>query len=141
MLTTLPFKIIVDSRNAVTGTANNFSISLPETLHIDRDVAMYVNSASVTNTFYRLAPTSDRRIITSIGLSDWQTLTLFLIVQLCQREATLPKNLHLRCRLQSIVRHGLEITSTLAFTILTHRQSQCPDQTMVFVRFSYLRIH
>ena len=51
MLTTLPFKIIVDSRNAVTGTANNFSISLPETLHIDRDVAMYVNSASVTNTF------------------------------------------------------------------------------------------
>ena len=52
MLTTLPFKIIVDSRNAVTGTANNFSISLPETLHIDKDVAMYVNSASVTNTFF-----------------------------------------------------------------------------------------
>ena len=51
MLTTLPSKIIVDSRNAVTGTANNFSTSLPETLHIDRDVAMYVNSASVTNTF------------------------------------------------------------------------------------------
>ena len=51
MLTTLPFKIIVDSRNAVLGTSNRFSISLPETLHVDKDVAMYVNSASVSNTF------------------------------------------------------------------------------------------
>ena len=51
MLTTLPFKIIVDSRNAVMGTSNKFSISLPETLHVDKDVAMYVNSASVSNTF------------------------------------------------------------------------------------------
>ena len=51
MLTTLPFKTIVDSRNAAIGTSNRFSISLPETLHVDKDVAMYVNSASVTNTF------------------------------------------------------------------------------------------
>ena len=51
MLTTLPFKFIVDSRNAVLGASNKFSISLPETLHVDKDVAMYVNSASVSNTF------------------------------------------------------------------------------------------
>ena len=51
MLTTIPFKVIVDSRNAVIGTSNRFSISLPETLHVDKDVVMYVNSASVTNTF------------------------------------------------------------------------------------------
>ena len=51
MLTTIPFKVIVDSRNAAIGTSNRFSISLPETLHVDKDVVMYVNSASVTNTF------------------------------------------------------------------------------------------
>ena len=51
MLTALPFKIIVDSRAASTGTANKFTVSLPEVLHVDRDVVMYVNSASVTNTF------------------------------------------------------------------------------------------
>ena len=51
MLATLPFKVVVDSRNAAMGTSNKFSISLPETLHVDKDVAMYVNSASVTNTF------------------------------------------------------------------------------------------
>ena len=51
MLTALPFKIIVDSRAASTGTSNKFTISLPEVLHVDRDVVMYVNSASVTNTF------------------------------------------------------------------------------------------
>mgnify|MGYP006975542518 CR=1 FL=1 len=33
------------------GTSNKFSISLPGTLHVDKDVAMYVNSASDTNTF------------------------------------------------------------------------------------------
>ena len=51
MLTTIPFKIIIDSRNAAIGTSNRFSISLPETLHVDKDVVMYVNSASVSNTF------------------------------------------------------------------------------------------
>ena len=51
MLTVLPFKIIVDSRATSSGTANRFTISLPEVLHVDRDVVMYVNSASVTNTF------------------------------------------------------------------------------------------
>ena len=51
MLTSIPFKIIIDSRNAVIGTSNRFSISLPETLHVDKDVVMYVNSASVSNTF------------------------------------------------------------------------------------------
>ena len=51
MLTAVPFKIIVDSRNAVIGMSNRFSNSLPEALHVDKDVVMYVNSASVTNTF------------------------------------------------------------------------------------------
>ena len=32
------------------GTSNNCSISLPETLHVDKDVARHINSASVTNT-------------------------------------------------------------------------------------------
>ena len=50
-MTTIPFKIIIDSRSAAIGTSNRFSISLPETLHVDKDVVMYVNSASVTNTF------------------------------------------------------------------------------------------
>ena len=51
MLTALPFKIIVDSRAAPSGTADKFTVSLPEVSHIDRDVVMYVNSASVTNAF------------------------------------------------------------------------------------------
>ena len=51
MLTALPFQIIVDSRAASTGTANKFTVSLPEVLHVDRDVVMCVNSASVTNIF------------------------------------------------------------------------------------------
>ena len=51
MLTTIPFKIVIDSRSAAIGTSNRFSISLPETLHVDKDVVMYVNSASLSNTF------------------------------------------------------------------------------------------
>ena len=51
MPTAFFFKIIVASRAASTGIANKFTVSLPEVLHVDRDVVMYVNSASVTNTF------------------------------------------------------------------------------------------
>ena len=51
MFTPLPLKLIVDSRAATIGDANRFSVSLPETLHLERDIVMYVNSASVTNTF------------------------------------------------------------------------------------------
>ena len=51
MFTPLPLKLIVDSRAATIGDANRFSVSLPETLHLERDIVMYANSASVTNTF------------------------------------------------------------------------------------------
>ena len=50
MVTALPFKIVVDSRQAY-GTNNNFQVQLPETLRLDPDVVMYVNSTTVTNTF------------------------------------------------------------------------------------------
>ena len=50
MFTPLPLKLIVDSRAATIGDANRFSVSLPETLHLERDIVMYVNSMSVTNT-------------------------------------------------------------------------------------------
>ena len=51
MFTALPFKIVVDNRQATLGTNNNFQVQLPETLHLDPEVALYVNSATVTNTF------------------------------------------------------------------------------------------
>ena len=50
MFTALPFKIVIDSRQA-DGTNNNLQVQLPETLHLDPDVVMYVNSATVANTF------------------------------------------------------------------------------------------
>ena len=50
MFTALPFKIVVDSRQAF-GTSSSFQVQLPETLHLDPDVVLYVNSATVTNTF------------------------------------------------------------------------------------------
>ena len=70
MLTSIPFKIIIDSRNAAIGTSNRFSISLPETLHVDKDVVMYVNSASVTNTFCQPAQISAKRTTTFTGSND-----------------------------------------------------------------------
>mgnify|MGYP001382412289 CR=1 FL=1 len=51
MFVALPFKILVDSRAATTGTSESFQVSLPETLHLNPDIVMYVNSATRTNTF------------------------------------------------------------------------------------------
>ena len=51
MFVALPFKILVDSRAATTGTSESFQVSLPETLHLNPDIVMYVNSAARTNTF------------------------------------------------------------------------------------------
>ena len=65
----LPFKIIVDSRTLVRGHASDFEVTLPETLHLDQDAVMYVNSASVTNTFF-----SNRD-------SDWGKKPLRLLVR------------------------------------------------------------
>ena len=47
----LPFKICVDSRALTRGHASDFEYSLPETISLDHDTVMYVNTASVTNTF------------------------------------------------------------------------------------------
>ena len=46
-----PFKILIDSRSAVLGHGGSFTISLPETLHMKEDTALYVNNATLTNTF------------------------------------------------------------------------------------------
>ena len=51
MFLALPFKTLVDSRAATTGTSESFQVSLPETLHLNPDIVMYVNSATCTNTF------------------------------------------------------------------------------------------
>jgi len=51
MFVALPFNILVDSRAATTGTSESFQVSLPETLHLNPDIVMYVNSATCTNSF------------------------------------------------------------------------------------------
>ena len=50
MFAALPFKILVDNRAATTGTSESFQVSLPETLHLNPDIVVYVNSATCTNT-------------------------------------------------------------------------------------------
>ena len=45
-----PFKILVDSRSAVLGHGGSFTVSLPETMHMKDDTALYVNNATLTNT-------------------------------------------------------------------------------------------
>ena len=52
---------------AAVGSSNRISISLPETLHVDKDVAMYVNSASVTNTFLPVGTHIGTGTITPVG--------------------------------------------------------------------------
>ena len=51
MFVALPFKILIVSRAATTGTGESFQVSLPETPHLNPDIVMYVNSATCTNTF------------------------------------------------------------------------------------------
>ena len=51
MFVALPFKLLVDSRAATTGASESFQVSLPETLHLNPDIVMYVNSATCTNSF------------------------------------------------------------------------------------------
>ena len=46
-----PFKILVDSRSAALGHGGSFSISLPETIHLKEDTALYVNNVTLTNSF------------------------------------------------------------------------------------------
>ena len=44
MFTSLPFKkMVVDIRQATLGTSSNFQVQLPETLHLDLEVVLYVN--------------------------------------------------------------------------------------------------
>ena len=44
---------MIDSRATSLGNSIAFSVSLPETLHLPEDTAMYVITASVANTFLR----------------------------------------------------------------------------------------
>ena len=47
----VPFnKVIVDSRHAAQGTSTNFDISLPETLVLPPNAAVYVTDVVISNT-------------------------------------------------------------------------------------------
>jgi hypothetical protein len=49
----LPFrKVIIDSRNAVVGDAENFTISLPSTLQLPAQTACYVLDVALSYGFY-----------------------------------------------------------------------------------------
>ena len=141
MLTSIPFKIIIDSRNAAIGTSNRFSISLPETLHVDKDVVMYVNSASVTNTFL---PTG-----TNIGKKNhyfyWferlkNVDTVFNRVALPERFLLL-KNLQANYKPLSIMHHGLVTNNTHVLTIKTNKRLRYRDQKITNAVFLSLLIH
>ena len=45
-------KVIIDSRNAVVGDAENFTISLPSTLQLPPQTACYVLDVALTHGFY-----------------------------------------------------------------------------------------
>ena len=139
MRTALPFKISVDSRAASTGTANKFTVSLPEVLHVDRDVVMYVNSASVTNTFLPVGTDVGTKTTTSIGSNASKTLTPYSIEQHFLSEHTLQKNSHRHFRRPSTTHRGLVINSTVAHTTWTHRLSLCCVQMMVCARSLFPR--
>ena len=51
MINRFPLKLMIDSRASSLGNSSAFSVSLPEMLHLPEDTAMYVNAASITNTF------------------------------------------------------------------------------------------
>ena len=46
-----PFKIIVDSRNAIEGHGGRFSFQLPEAMQVPKNYVCYVSQASVSNSF------------------------------------------------------------------------------------------
>ena len=46
-----PFKIIVDSRNAIEGHGGRFSFQLPEAMQVPKNFVCYVSQASVSNSF------------------------------------------------------------------------------------------
>ena len=46
-----PFKIIVDSRNAIEGHGGRFSFQLPEATQVPKNFVCYVSQASVSNSF------------------------------------------------------------------------------------------
>ena len=49
----LPFrKVIIDSRNAVTGEAEDFVVSLPSTLQLPANTACYVLDVALSYGFY-----------------------------------------------------------------------------------------
>ena len=55
-----PFKIIIDSRAASRGSSNNFALTLPEAIQLDKDCVMFVSQASVSNSFLSVGATLKR---------------------------------------------------------------------------------
>ena len=124
MLTTLPFKTIVDSRNAVLGTSNRFSISRLETFHVDTDVAVYVNPTSVNNTFCRSARISARNHYFCWFERLANVNTVFNCAAL-PSALTLQKSSHRHFRQRLTTHRGLATTSTVVHTMRTRRLSRC----------------
>ena len=60
----LPFrKVIIDSRNAVTGDSENFVVSLPSTLQLPPNTACYVLSVALSYGFYTVRNWHQRQTV------------------------------------------------------------------------------
>ena len=94
-----PFKIIVDSRNAAEGHSGKFLYQLPEVTHIGKDMVAYINQASVSNSFLRLAHMLDPKAIIFIGLSEYWIIILFSTVQRCLNRVMMLSPWRLRSKL------------------------------------------
>ena len=66
-----PFKIIVDSRNAIEGHGGKFVYQLPELTHIGKDMIAYINQASVSNSFLTVGTYVGSKTTPSIGSSGY----------------------------------------------------------------------
>ena len=129
MLTSIPFKGIVDSRNAAIGTTNRVSISLPETLHADIDVVTHVNSASVTNTFLPTGTNISKKNHYFYWFKRFKNVDTESIESCSQNVYTLPKNLQTYYKPRLAVHRGLAITTnTRVLTIKTNKRLQYCDQ-------------
>ena len=90
MFVALPFKILVDSRASTTGTSESFQVSLPETLHLNPDIVMYVNSATCTNTILPTGTVAGAQRNTTYFLERKRNAATFL------NRAILPEHLRRR---------------------------------------------
>ena len=91
MINRFPLKLMIDSRATSLGNSSAFSVSLPETLHLPENTAMYVNAASVTNTFLSTGTHIGANNTTFTGLRSLTALTRFSIAASFQSRATTQK--------------------------------------------------